>query len=72
MTPERREQWLAELRETYSKVGGIDPSGETYKNLIEYLDKLSTPMLEMLSTAQIKWVSMLARNRVTRRAMGIK
>lgn len=66
------EQSIRELRETYSRIEGINPQGATYKHLIEYLDKADTSVLEMLAAAQIKWVSMLAQNRVTHRAMRIK
>ena len=63
---------IEELRAEYAKVERVDPSSPLYENLIDALDLLDTPKLQMLADAQIKWVSMLARNRVNRRAMGIK
>jgi len=63
---------IEELRAEYATIERMDPSSPIYENLINALDLLDTPKLQMLADAQIKWVSMLARNRVTRRAMGIK
>ena len=60
------------LRKEYGSIERVDPSSPIYDNLINALDLLDTPKLEMLAGAEIKWVSMLARNRVMRRAMGIK
>jgi hypothetical protein len=62
---------VEELRKMYGEIEKMDPSGPLYDNLIKALDLLDTPKLQMLADAQIKWVSMLARNRVTRRAMGL-
>lgn len=66
------EEQIVQLREEYSKIERVDPSLPIYENLINALDMLDTPKLQMLADAQIKWLSMLARNRVQRRAMGIK
>ena len=63
---------IEELRAEYATIERMDPASPIYENLINALDLLDTPKLQMLADAQIKWVSMLARNRVTRRAMGIK
>jgi len=63
---------IEELRKEYATIERVDPSSPIYENLINALDLLDTPKLQMLADAQIKWVSMLARNRVTRREMGIK
>jgi len=63
---------IEELQKEYGKIERMDPSSPLYENLLNALDLLDTPKLQMLADAQIKWVSMLARNRVTRRAMGIK
>ena len=68
----KMEQQIAELRTAYGTLERVDPSSPVYENLLKALDLLDTPKLQMLADAQIKWVSMLARNRVTRRAMGIK
>ena len=68
----KMEEQIAVLRKEYGAVERVDPSSVIYENLINALDLLDTPKLQMLADAQIKWVSMLARNRVNRRAMGIK
>ena len=66
------EQQILELRKEYGAIQKMDPSSPIYENMLMALDLLDTPKLEMLAGAEIKWLSMLARNRVTRRAMGIK
>jgi hypothetical protein len=66
------DQMISELRAEYGKLERVDPSSPIYENLLMALDMLDTAKLQMLADAQIKWVSMLARNRVQRRAMGIK
>ena len=63
---------IEELRKEYGAIQKMDPSSPIYENMLMALDLLDTPKLEMLAGAEIKWLSMLARNRVTRRAMGIK
>jgi hypothetical protein len=63
---------IKELRKEYGAIERMDPSSPIYDNLLMALDLLETPKLEMLAGANIKWVSMLARNRVVRRSMGIK
>jgi len=55
------------LRKAYGSIEKIDPCTVEYKNLITLLDSLSTKKLMILADAQIKWVSMLARNRVSSR-----
>lgn len=61
-----------QLRADYAKIERIDPSSPNYKRLIQLLDSADTPMLQKLADAQIKWVSMLARNRVTQRVQASK
>jgi hypothetical protein len=63
---------IEELRKEYGAIERMDPSSPIYENLINALDLMETPKLQMLADAEIKWLSMLARNRVTRRAMNIK
>ena len=63
---------IEELRKMYGAIERVDPSSPIYDNLCNALDLLDTPKLQMLADAQIKWVSMLARNRIIRRNMGIK
>jgi preprotein translocase subunit YajC len=60
---------IARMKAEYSKINTIDPSGENYKKLISMLDKLDKPTLEKLAGAGIKFVSGLAKNRVTRMSM---
>lgn len=79
MTPqqqalEAKARWLVqveELRDAYGSIERMDPSSPLYENLLKALDLLDTPKLQMLADANIKWVSMLARNRVQRRSMGL-
>lgn len=66
------EQQIAVLRKEYGAIERMDPSSPIYENMINALDLLDTPKLQILADAEIKWLSMLARNRVQRRAMGIK
>lgn len=65
------QQQIAELKEAYGNIETMDPSSPLYDNLLKALDLLDTPKLQMLADAGIKWVSMLARNRVTRRSMNL-
>lgn len=66
------EEQLAELRNEYAKVEKIDPSSILYDNLCQVLDEMDDDKLRMLADAKIKWLSMLANTRLTRRKMGIK
>jgi hypothetical protein len=66
------EQQIAVLRKEYGAIERMDPASPLYENLLNGLDLLETPKLQMLADAEIKWLSMLARNRITRRAMNIK
>jgi predicted amino acid racemase len=42
----------------------MDPSSPTYKKFIKFLEKLPKNQLKQLAGANIKWVSMLAKNRL--------
>ncbi len=53
-----------ELRIEWNKINKVDPSSKTYKDMIKYLDKLNKNQLKKLSTANIKFVSQLAKNRL--------
>jgi hypothetical protein len=57
---------ISQLRQEYSKISKIDPSGASYKKLISLLDKLDKKALQDLVDAKIKFVSSLALNRVNR------
>lgn len=52
------------LRQEYSKISKVDPSGEGYKKLTALLDKLDKQSLQDLVDAKIKFVSSLALNRI--------
>jgi hypothetical protein len=60
---------IAALKAEYSKINRIDPSSDTYKKLIAMLDKLDLKSLQSLAGAEIKFVSMLAKNRVMSKSM---
>lgn len=72
MTQMTFNEQVAVLRVEYGKIDKIDPGSPTYDALLEVLDSLDTVKLQQLADANIKWMSMLARNRVTRRQIGIK
>lgn len=59
---------LASLRAEYAKIDHVDPSQPSYGKLTTFLNGLSQPRLKQLATAEIKFVSKLAKNRVTRDA----
>jgi|LWDU01.1.fsa_nt_gi hypothetical protein len=52
------------MRKAYGTLSRMDPSSPTYKKFIKFLDKLPKNQLKQLAGANIKWVSMLAKNRV--------
>ena len=60
---------VAKLKAEYSKIDRIDPSSNSYKKLIAMLDKMDMKELESLADAGIKFVSGLAKNRISRNAM---
>ena len=60
---------LNELRAEYANIIGIDPCGESYRNLIKLLDSATDELLLQLYRAQIKFVSSLAFNRCNRRGL---
>lgn len=55
------EQHLAGLREEYSKIQRINPTGETWQKLERFMQSLPVHLLRQLEQADIKWVSGLAR-----------
>lgn len=57
---------IERLRSEYSTITSVDPAGESYRNLTALLNGLSQEQLKQLAAAGIKFVSGLARNRVTR------
>lgn len=60
------DQQIEKLRKEYGSIQGIDPDQPSYKKLIKYLDGLTPEHLKQLAAANIKFVSGLARNRVSR------
>lgn len=60
---------IDKMKDEYSKINTIDPSSPNYKKLIATLDKLDKPTLEKLAGAGIKFVSGLAKNRVSRKTV---
>jgi hypothetical protein len=54
------------LRAEYSRINSIDPCGDTYPKMIKLLNALNQENLKKLATANIKFVSRLAANRVIR------
>jgi hypothetical protein len=55
---------LAELRNGYASINTVDPCGKAYPKLIAMLDKCNQATLKQLADANIKFVSVLARNRI--------
>ena len=58
---------ISALRQEYSKISKVDPSGEGYKKLTALLDKLDKQSLQDLVDAKIKFVSSLALNRISQK-----
>lgn len=58
---------LAALSSAYGGLNRVDPSQPTYRALTALLDKLPCANLKQLVSADIKFVSGLARNRVVRK-----
>ena len=52
------------LRKSYGTLKTMNPSSPTYKKFIKFLEKLPKNQLKQLAAAKIKWVSMLAKNRL--------
>jgi len=52
------------MRKAYGTLSRMDPSSPTYKKFIKFLDKLPKNQLKQLAGANIKFVSMLAKNRL--------
>ena len=52
------------LRKSYGTLSRMNPSSPTYKKFIKFLEKLPKDQLKQLAAANIKFVSMLAKNRI--------
>lgn len=58
---------LASLRAEYGKINTIDPCSDSYTRLCATLDRMGDQTLQQVAAANIKFMSMLAANRVSRR-----
>jgi len=52
------------MRKAYGTLKTMNPTSPTYKKFIKFLEKLPKNQLKQLAAAKIKWVSMLAKNRL--------
>lgn len=59
------------LKTHYEKIRLIDPSDESYDRLCKVLDAASDEALGQLWAAKIKFVGMLARNRLIKRGVEV-
>ena len=58
------EAQLNALRANYGRVSRVDPELPTYQKICATLDKMGQPMLEQIASANIRFVSKLAGNRL--------
>jgi hypothetical protein len=63
LTPEN----LDALREEYRKIDRIDPCQPSYYKLCEILDRASPAMLKQVAEADIRFISLMAKNRLNRK-----
>lgn len=59
--------FLKELKTKFSTIQRIDLNGNAYKSILKLLDGCSEDQLVQLKKADIKFVSLLAENRLARR-----
>ena len=52
------------MRKAYGTLKTMNPTSPTYKKFIKFLGKLPKDQLKQLAGANIKWISMLAKNRI--------
>lgn len=67
--PDRRpftKEMLDSLRKQFGAINTIDPMNSKYNNFIKILDNLSQDRLRQLASANIKFISKLAKNRLVR------
>lgn len=55
---------LEKLRKDYGSIEKIDPTAPTYKKLEKFIDGLDVDQLKGIAFAKIKWLSMLAANKL--------
>jgi len=68
MTQPFTTEQISSLAEAYNSLEKIDPCTQHYQALVALLDRLPLHMLKQLSDANIRFVSVLASNRVRRRS----
>lgn len=64
-----QQSMIALLREAFGAVDRIDPEGPSYRRLCRILDKADDDALRAVHRAKIKFVSLLAMNRLIRRGL---
>ena len=57
---------IKQLKDSWGTMDRIDPCGTAYSGLIKLLDSLPLLLLKQLAAADIRFVSVLASNRVRR------
>lgn len=62
-------EMIEKLRQTYSKIETMDPESVAYKGICKALDNSSDEALKQMSEANIKFLSLLAVNRLIRRGV---
>lgn len=62
-------QMITVLRNSYGGLDKINPESHSYAGLIRLLDKAEPKLLKQLAGADIKFVSMLARNRLMKQGI---
>ena len=62
-------QMIKTLRDYFGAVERLDPDGKAYKGLCAILDKADDKALKAVHAANIKFVSVLAFNRMIRRGI---
>lgn len=55
---------LEQLKAAYGKINRVDPESPTYKKLLDRLDGMSKEHLKQVRDAKIKFLSLLAANRL--------
>lgn len=55
---------LTKLKGAFADIAGIDPSGASYQSMIEMLNTMPQANLRQVADANIKFLSVLAKNRL--------
>lgn len=67
MNENKTSDMIKTLKDVYGKINKIDPSSSAYKRLTTLLDGLPKDQLKTIANADIKFVSLLAKNRLGRK-----